>query len=89
MEMSIEQFELTGRGGWRTHLDSGAVIELGHGSVDEVLARTTRFLKTMTQVTAKYGRKPEALESADLRHEDGYAIRLRGVTTVVAALPQK
>jgi cell division protein FtsQ len=33
-------------------------------------------------VTSRYGRKPDALESADLRHVDGYAIRLRGVTTV-------
>jgi cell division protein FtsQ len=89
MDMTIEQFELSGRGGWRTRLDTGATIELGRGSVAEVLARTTRFLKTMTQVTALHARKPEALESADLRHEDGYAIRLRGVTTVVAATPQK
>lgn len=89
MDMAIDQFELTGRGGWRTRLDTGAVIELGRGPVDEVLARTTRFLKTMTQVTAKYGRKPEALESADLRHEDGYALRLRGVTTVLPVSPKK
>ena len=89
MDMAVEQFELSGRGGWRARLDTGATIELGRGTVAEVLARTTRFLKTLTQVTSKYGRKPEALESADLRHEDGYAIRLRGVTTVVAALPAK
>jgi hypothetical protein len=25
-----------------------------------------------------------ALESADLRHQDGYAIRLRGVSTLVS-----
>ena len=89
MDMGVDQFELTGRGGWRAQLDTGATIELGRGSVAEVLARTTRFLKTLTQVASKYGRRPEALESADLRHEDGYAIRLRGVITLVAALPQK
>ncbi len=89
MDMTVDQLELTGRGSWVVTLDSGAVIELGRGSTDEVLVRTTRFLKTLTQVTAKYGRKPEALESADLRHEDGYAIRLRGVTTTATALPDK
>jgi cell division protein FtsQ len=91
MDMTVEQFELTGRGSWVVTLDSGAAIELGRGTLDEVLARTTRFLKTLTQVVAKYGRKPEALESADLRHEDGYAIRLRGVTTTAttaAAAPK-
>ena len=89
IEMTIDQLELTGRGSWVVTLDSGAAIELGRGTLDEVLTRTTRFLKTLTQVAAKYGRKPEALEGADLRHDDGYAIRLRGVTTTVAAIPDK
>lgn len=82
MEMSIEQLEMTARGGWRAHLDSGATLELGAGTQEEVLARVQRFLKTLTQVVSRYGRTPEALETADLRHQDGYAIRLRGVSTV-------
>jgi cell division protein FtsQ len=85
MDLTLEQLELTPRGGWRVRLDSGAVLELGSGALPEVLARTQRFLKTLTQVTARYGRRPEALETADLRHPDGYAIRLRGVSTLVAA----
>ena len=89
MDLTLDQLELTGRGSWVVTLDSGAAIELGRGTLDEVQARTTRFLKTLTQVTAKYGRKPEALESADLRHDDGYAIRLRGVTTTATAIPDK
>jgi cell division protein FtsQ len=89
LDMTIDEFELTGRGSWVVMLDSGAVIELGRGTNEEVLARTSRFLKTLTQVTAKYGRKPEALEGADLRHADGYAIRLRGVTTTIASVPDK
>jgi cell division protein FtsQ len=87
LEMVPEQLELTGRGSWVVTLDSGAEIALGRGNQAEVEARTQRFLKTLTQVTAQYGRKPEALESADLRHQDGYALRLRGVTTTIAALP--
>lgn len=84
MDMPLEQIDLTGQGGWRVRLDTGAVIELGGGSVPEVLARTQRFLKTLTQVASRYGRTADALETADLRHEDGYAIRLAGVTTVAA-----
>ncbi len=84
MDLALEQVELTGHGGWRARLDTGAVLELGGGSVAEVLPRTQRFFKTLTQVTSRYGRTPEALETADLRHQDGYAIRLRGVTTVAA-----
>ncbi len=85
MDLALDQLELTGRGGWRARLDTGAVLELGPGAVAEVLARTQRFLKTMTQVSARYGRRPDALESADLRHQDAYAIRLRGVTTQLDA----
>ena len=88
-DMTIEQIELTGHGGWRARLDTGAVIELGGGSIADVMARTQRFLTTLTQVTSRYGRLPDALETADLRHEDGYAIRLRGVTTGVADVQKK
>lgn len=89
VDVSLEQLDLTGRGGWRAKLDTGAVIELGGGSMPEVLARTQRFLKTLTQVTSRYGRQVDALETADLRHQDGYAIRLRGVTTLTADVQKK
>lgn len=81
LELGIEQVALSGRGGWTLTLDSGATVELGRGATEEVLARSQRFAATLTQVTAKYGRKPEALVTADLRHTDGYAVKLRGVTT--------
>lgn len=88
-DMVLEQLELTGRGGWRAHLDTDASIELGAGSTEEVLARTQQFLKTLTQVSSRYGRTPEALETADLRHDQAYAIRLRGVTTLAAETQKK
>ena len=75
----IESLSLSGRGSWRAELDTGAEVELGRGTDDEVLARTERFLGTLTQVTQRYQRP---LEYADLRHNDGYAVRLKGITTV-------
>ena len=75
----LERLELTSQGSWRAQLDSGAAIELGHGSVDEVSARAQRFLGTLAQVSSRYGRD---LESADLRYGNGYALKIRGVTTV-------
>ena len=81
LELAVQQLALTNRGGWTLTLDSGAVVELGRGTSEEVLARGERFVKTLTQVTSRYGRRPEALVSADLRHGDGYAVRLRGVST--------
>ncbi|WP_294770795.1 cell division protein FtsQ/DivIB [uncultured Rhodoferax sp.] len=88
-DIPLEQLDLTGRGSWRARLDTGASLELGRGSVDDVDARTQRFLKTLTQVTSRYARPLQALESADLRYENGYALRLRGVSTLAADGPKK
>ena len=84
LDLAIEQVTLSGRGNWTLHLDSGAVVELGRGSNEEVLARSRQFAQTLTQVTSKYGRRPEALVTADLRHTNGYAVKLRGVATMAA-----
>jgi cell division protein FtsQ len=81
--LEVQELELTGRGGWRARLDSDAVIQLGGGTPQEVALRTQRFARTLTQVAAQYGRRVDALESADLRHAGGYALRLRGVATVI------
>lgn len=80
----VEQLALTARGGWQIELDTGAMVELGRGTLEEVTARTRRFVQTLTQVASRYGRRPDALISADLRHGDGYAVRLRGVGTTGA-----
>ena len=81
-EMEIEQLHQSSRGSWRVLLDDGATLELGRGSEDEVTARTQRFVRTLPEVTGRY-RVP--LEYADLRHTDGYAVRLRGVSTLPPA----
>ena len=47
------------------------------GIAVEVLARTERFVATVSQVTGHYH---APLLRADLRHAGGYAVRLRGVT---------
>jgi cell division protein FtsQ len=79
LDMVLERLELTGQGGWRARLDSGAVVELGHGSVEDIDDRTQRFVATLSQVSSRYGRD---LESADLRYSNGYALRIKGVTTL-------
>ncbi|MFG6465244.1 cell division protein FtsQ/DivIB [Roseateles sp. BYS87W] len=83
---SIDRLDLSGRGSWRATLGSGAVIELGRGTEADVVQRFTRFAQTITQVTTQY-RSP--LLSADLRHADGYAVKLRGVTTQTSGKPVK
>ena len=78
----LSSLQLSGRGSWRAEFDSGAVVDIGRGSEDELVARCARFLRTVGQVTGRYQRQ---LEQADLRHAEGYAVRLRGITTTPAA----
>ena len=80
LELRIEALDLSGRGSWRVELDSGAQVELGRGEDDDVMERTRVFAATLTQVTQRYQRP---LQYADLRHSEGYAVRLKGVSTSV------
>lgn len=79
LDMVIERLELTGQGSWRAVFENGAAVEIGHGSLAEIDSRARRFAATLTQVSARYGRD---LESADLRYSNGYALKLKGVTTL-------
>jgi cell division protein FtsQ len=83
-DMEIDRLELSPRGSWRVLTDKGAQLELGRGTQQEVGEQVQMFLRTLSQVTARYGRTPTALAAADLRHKDGYALRLKGVSTVEA-----
>jgi cell division protein FtsQ len=78
-ELPIEELALTHRGHWRVQLATGAAVELGGGADEEVLARVGQFLGTVAQVAAHHQRNLGALEGADLRYAQGYALRLRGV----------
>jgi len=78
LEDSISRLDLSGRGSWRATLEKGTVIELGRGTDAEVLARYTQYVSSITQVSARFH---TAVLSADLRHVDGYAVRLRGIST--------
>ena len=85
--LQVQTLAQSGRGGWRATLDSGAVVELGSGTPQELVQRAQRFVRTVTSVAAHYGRRVDALESADLRYPSGYALRLRGVSTVTEGAP--
>jgi cell division protein FtsQ len=82
LDWRIEVLRMSSRLSWRAEFDSGAEVELGRGSDDEVVARAERFIGTVSQVPPQYKRP---IEYADLRHRDGYALRLRGVTTTPPA----
>ena len=67
------------QGLWRAKLSSGALLELGSGSKLDVMQRVERWLTAMSTIAQKYN--AHALQSLDLRYQDGFAMRLAGVTT--------
>ncbi len=82
MDQQIETLELSDRGSWRAETRTGAVIELGRGDEEQIVVRATQFVHTVAEATDRW-RAP--LEVADLRHSDGYAVRLRGISVSSAA----
>lgn len=76
---TLQRLVLSTQGNWQALLSTGATIELGRGSVAEVQTRVERFVATLPAAAQRFGR---ALEAADLRHRDGYALRLQGITTI-------
>jgi len=85
LEARIDTLTMSARGSWSAELDSGAEVQLGRGSDDEVAERAERFAGTLAQVLARYQRP---LEYADLRHRDGYAVRLKGISTTLDVPPK-
>jgi cell division protein FtsQ len=84
IEQQVEWLRLSSRGSWQAELAGGAKLELGRGADDEVVARVDRLARTLAGVNARFGSTPRALVAADLRHPDGYALRLAGITTAAA-----
>ncbi|MFT3859431.1 MAG: cell division protein FtsQ/DivIB [Aquabacterium sp.] len=82
----IETLKLTDRGSWSVELDNDATIQLGRGSIEEVLARADRFVRTFPEVRRQY---PAPLAYADLRYPEAYAVKLRGVTTLQEGMSPK
>ena len=82
MEAEVTALRLSGRGSWKVDLDDGAAVELGRGTEDEVAERTQRFVRTLPQILHKFN---APLESADLRHAEGYAVKLKGLSVAADA----
>jgi cell division protein FtsQ len=77
MDTEVTTLRLSGRGSWKVDLDDGATVELGRGTLDEVVDRTARFVRTVPQLLDKFH---APLENADLRHAEGYAVKLKGLS---------
>jgi cell division protein FtsQ len=86
LQLQLEYLTLSSRGSWQAEFNTGAEIELGRGSTTELVERAERFIATVSQVITRFDRP---LLFADLRHHEGYALRLQGVTTMAPQTTKK
>ena len=74
----VEALRMSQQGGWHAALSGGVHLDLGRGSLADITTRVQPFVNTVGELTQRY---QGDLEAADLRYPNGYALRLRGVTT--------
>ncbi len=76
--LQAQRLDLSGRGAWRLGLDGGVSIELGSGEPEQLAQRLDRLLPHAQAVARRFQTQ---IQGMDLRHSQGYALRLVGVGT--------
>jgi cell division protein FtsQ len=84
LQTKLKVLELNVRGSWIATLERGAQIELGRGNVNDVIVRANKFSIGAEKMLLKLNKKVVDMEYIDLRHSEGYAMRMHGVTTIDA-----
>jgi cell division protein FtsQ len=69
-----------GRGSWRVELDTAPRSSSAAAATTSCARAHAPLLRHAAQVLQRYERP---LEYADLRHSDGYAVRLKGISTTL------
>lgn len=82
LKVKLVKIELNSRGSWTAMLEGGAQFELGRGSIDSIAERIKQFTGTIGIVASNFNKNVTALQYADLRHVDGYALKMNGITTI-------
>jgi cell division protein FtsQ len=82
LQYKLKVLELNARGSWIATLEGDARIELGRGNANNVVGRAQKFANGADQLLTKLNKKTNDIEYVDLRHTDGYAMRMHGVITL-------
>jgi cell division protein FtsQ len=83
---TLRNLELNARGSWIATLDGGAHIELGRGNTVDAIDRVVKFSLSVEKMLTKFNKKLLDIQYVDLRHSDGYAMRMHGVSTLDSTL---
>lgn len=81
----LQRIELTSRGSWSARLRHGTHLELGRGSPEAVMARVADWSAALPALVQRYGQRD--IETVDLRYPNGFALRMRGVSTLIEPPP--
>lgn len=82
LKNKLKILELNARGSWVATLDGGAHIELGRGSAIDIIDRVSKFSIGAEPILTKLNKRPIDIQYVDLRHSEGYAMRMHGVSTL-------
>jgi cell division protein FtsQ len=82
LNMKLKILELNARGSWVAILEGGAHFELGRGNVTDIIDHISRFATGAEQMLTKLNKKMTDIQYIDLRHSEGYALRIHGVSTL-------
>lgn len=82
LKSGLKNLELNARGSWIATLDGGALIELGRGNTVDVIDRVAKFSAGAERMLTKLNKKSIDIQYVDLRHSDGYAMRMHGISTL-------
>jgi cell division protein FtsQ len=82
LNVKLKILELNARGSWVAILEGGAHFELGRGNVFDIINRINKFSVGAEQILKKLNKKIMDIQYIDLRHSDGYALRIQGVSTL-------
>lgn len=82
LKNGLQSLELNARGSWIATLEGGARIELGRGNTVDVIDRVTKFSVGAERMLTKLNKKSIDIQYVDLRHSDGYAMRMHGISTL-------
>ncbi len=86
MNTQISKIELSPRGNWSVSLVNGAHLELGRGNVEQIFEKSKLALHVSAKVAVKYGKNVQDFKYVDLRYQDGYAIKMSGVSLIEAPI---
>lgn len=82
LKVKLVKIELSTRGSWTAILEGGAQLELGRGSIEIIAERIKLFTSTLDKAASNLNIDIKALQYSDLRHTNGYALKMNGITTI-------